>query len=186
MLSQNPSLQEIVSVIKSGTNAGELIVLGLTILTPEILSQAIREWQDPIMIAEWLKLEHPIVAVFAKYRFREDWERVEYVLTDGNFLYNEITKDKDKKKLIDTPRGMAWLKYVRCRSYEYYFWYTWGKKCPRCAKDMDRKKTKCVSTTNEIYLCKCGYIIPIFDEVSTYHESRGNTLQLGASTTVMV
>jgi hypothetical protein len=183
----DPSFQEIISIIRNGVDVGELTVRGLTSLTPEILGQSIREWQDPLLIVEWLKLENPFIAVIAKPIFRSHWEHVEFVLTDGEFLYNEVVKDKDKKKLLDTPRGTAWLNYVRRRSYEYYFWYTWGKKCPRCAKNMDRIKTKDVrNITNEIYLCKCKYKIPIFDEVSTYHENQGNALQLGASTTVMV
>ncbi len=186
MISENPSLQEILSVIKNGVDVGEFIVSGLTGLTPEILGQAIQEWQDPLMIVEWLKLENPFISVVAKTLFRSNWERVEYVLVDGDFLYVEIAKDKAKKILLDTHRGMAWLNYVKRRSYEYYFFYTWGKKCPRCAKNMERKKTKCVSNvTDEIYLCKCGYIIPIFDAGSTYYDNQGHnrsTLRLGAPT----
>lgn len=123
------------------------------------------------MVAEYLQLENPLVGVIAKSLFRSNWEHVEYVLTDCDFLYIEITKDKNKKKLLDTPRGTAWLNYVRRRCYEYYFWYAWGKKCPRCAKQMERKKTKCVSkVADEVYLCKCGYVIPIFDAANTYQE----------------
>ena len=172
----DPSIQEIVSIIKSGVDVGELITRGLTHLTPEILDRAIRDWQDPIMVSQWLKLENPVVAFLAKSLFRSHWERVEFVLTDGDFLYSEIIKDNDKKKILDTPRGMAWLNYTRRRSYEYYFWYTWGKKCPRCSKDMDRIKTKCASNlTSEIYLCKCGYTIPIFDIASTHeHKIQNN------------
>jgi hypothetical protein len=190
MISENPSLQEILSVIKNGIDVGEFIVSGLTGLTPEILGQAIREWQDPLMIVEWLKLENPFISVVAKSLFRSNWERVEYVLIDGDFLYREIAKDKEKKTLLDTQRGMAWLNYVRRRSYEYYFFYTWGKKCPRCAKNMERKKTKGVSNVaDEIYLCKCGYIIPIIDAGSTYYENQGHnrsTLQLSAPTKLEV
>lgn len=166
-----PSIPEILSVIKNGIDVGELTVLGLTSLTPEILEEAIRDWQDPIMVAEYLKLENPFVAAIAKSLFRSNWENVEFVLTNRDFLYNEICKDKNKKKLLDTARGTAWLNYVRRRCYEYYFWYAWGKKCPRCAKQMERKKTKCVSkVAEEVYLCKCGYIIPIFDAANTYQE----------------
>jgi hypothetical protein len=183
LLNLDPSIQEIISVIKNGIDVGELTVRGLTSLTPEILGQAIQEWQDPIMIAEWLKLENPFVALIAKSIFKTNWDRVEYVLTDSDFLYNEIAKDKDKKILLDTPRGTAWLNYVRRRSHEYYYWYAWGKKCPRCERNMERKKTKCVSSvSNEIYLCKCGYTIPIFDEeiMRSSHGRYNSTLQLSA------
>jgi hypothetical protein len=152
------------SFIQNGINVGELTVLGLTNLTPELLAVAINEWQDPIIVAEYFHIENPILAVFAKPIFRENWEHVEFVLTDSEYLYNQITKDPLKKRILDTPRGIAWINYVKRRCHEYYFWYTWGKKCPRCAKDMERKKGKQARMiTNEAYICKCGYILPIFD-----------------------
>jgi hypothetical protein len=185
VLSENPSLQEILSFVKNGIDVGEFIVSGLANLTPEILGQSIREWHDPLIIAEQLKLENPIVSVLAKPIFRHNWERVEYVLTDSDFLYRELTKDKQKKLLLDTQRGISWLNYTRHRSYEYYYWYTWGKKCPRCAKNMERKKTKCMSNiTDEIYLCKCGYTIPIFNMGSTYYENGHNSITLQLTTPI--
>lgn len=106
------------------------IAKGLISLTPEMLEKAILDWEDPLLLAEYLHLENPAVKFVAvNYILKPYWERVKKTLNDDPWeLYNQIAMDPEKKKLLDTPRGRAWLNYVRKRSYQYYYNYAWGKK----------------------------------------------------------
>jgi len=97
----------------------------LTELTPELLEEYIRDWHDPLELTNYMNLENPIVKPFAKLILKKYWERAEYILTDPWELYNQIAKDPEKKKIIDTPQGRKWLTYVRVRCEDYFFNYTW-------------------------------------------------------------
>jgi hypothetical protein len=154
------------------------IAQGLVSLTPETLELAINEWQDPLMIAEYLNLENIIIKNLAtRIILKPLWERVEFTLKDPWELYIQISRNQQKKKLLDTPRGRAWLSYVRERVYEYIFYYTWGRKCPLCGGEMVRRKTEVdlkvigklkqklrkapATIVHEDYVCNsCGNIIP--------------------------
>ncbi len=98
----------------------------MTELTPEMLSDSVREWRDPLVLAEYMNLENPVIKVVAKLILNKYWERVEYILTDPCELYNQIARDPEKKKILDTDRGRKWLTYVRKRCYDYYYDYTWN------------------------------------------------------------
>lgn len=102
------------------------IVKGLTSLTPDMLEEAVRDWRDPLELAEYLNLENSLIKVVAKLILKRYWERVEYTLTNPWELYNQISKDPEKKKIMDTPQGRKWLTYVRTRCYDYYYNYTWN------------------------------------------------------------
>jgi len=98
----------------------------LTELTPEMLSDSVREWSDPLVLVEYMNLENPVIKVVAKLILKKYWERAEYILTDPLEIYNQIAKDPVKKKILDTDRGRKWLTYVRKRCYDYYYDYTWN------------------------------------------------------------
>lgn len=125
------SLQEIVWEIThiNEESVPRWIAKGLNSLTPEMLEKAILEWQDPLLLAGYLHLENPAVKFVAvTYILKPYWERAEKTLNDPWELYNQIAMDPEKKKLLDTERGRAWLNYVRKRCYDYYYEYTWGKR----------------------------------------------------------
>ena len=98
----------------------------MTELTPQMLAESVREWRDPLVLAEYMNLENPVIKVVAKLILNKYWERVEYILTDPWELYNQIARDPEKKKILDTDRGRKWLTYVRTRCYDYYYDYTWN------------------------------------------------------------
>lgn len=93
-----------------------------------MLEEAILEWRDPLELAEYLNLENPLVKFVAKTLLKKYWDKVEHTLSDPMELYNQIAKDPEKKKLLDTARGRKWLTYVRRRCYDYYYNYTWNQK----------------------------------------------------------
>ena len=97
----------------------------MTELTPQMLAESVREWRDPLVLAEYMNLENPVIKVVAKLVLKKYWERAEYILTDPWELYNQISKDPEKKKILDTDRGRKWLTYVRIRCEDYFFNYTW-------------------------------------------------------------
>lgn len=125
------SLREIIYEIThiSEESVPRWIAKGVSNLTPEMLETAILEWQDPLLLADYLHLENPAVKFVARtYILKPFWERVKKTLNDEPLeLYNLIAKDPEKKKLLDTERGRAWLNYVRKRCYRYYYGYTWGE-----------------------------------------------------------
>ncbi len=129
-MSSTPRITEIIYEIShlDDRSVERWMVKGLTSLTPEMLDKAIREWQDPLLLAEYLNLENPLVKLVAKTLLKRYWETVDATLSDPWELYNQIAKDPVKKKLLDTPRGRQWISYVRKRCYEYYYNYAWGKK----------------------------------------------------------
>lgn len=122
-----PSISEIVHEIVhlDDSSIERWTIQGLVSLTPEMLETAIREWQDPLSLAEYLNLENPMVRMVAKTLLKKYWEKVEIILTDPWELYNNIAEDPAKKELLDTPRGREWLSYVRKRCYDYFYDYTW-------------------------------------------------------------
>lgn len=126
------SLQEIIREIThlNEESVPRWIAKGLNSLTPEMLEKAILEWQDPLLLVEYLHLENPAVKFVAvTYILKPYWERVKETLNDDPWiLYDQIARDPEKKKMLDTPKGREWLNYVRKRSYQYYYEYTWGKK----------------------------------------------------------
>ena len=61
-----------------------------------------------------------------KLILKKYWERAEYILTDPLEIYNQIARDPEKKKILDTDRGRKWLTYVRKRCYDFYYDYTWN------------------------------------------------------------
>lgn len=139
-------------------SAPRWIAEGLNSLTPEMLAVAIDEWQDPLLIAQFLNLESPVVKPLAiAFVLKPYWEQIELVMKDQNGLYNELSADPVKKKLLDTPRGKAWLRYVRERCYEYLRYYTWPRECPRCKSVMERKKVKADRSNGsepfDVYIC---------------------------------
>lgn len=92
-----------------------------------MLEKAVNEWQDPLLLSEYLHLENPAVKwVAVTFVLNPYWEKIEFVLTDPLELYNHISKDQEKKKILDTERGRKWLTYVRKRCYDYYYNYTWN------------------------------------------------------------
>lgn len=102
------------------------IAAGVNSLTPQMLEHSINEWEDPLLVAEYYHLDNPVVKGIAKaFVFKPYWERVEQFLNSPDELYNEIAKDPAKKRLLDTPRGKAWLGFVRRRSYDYLYKLTW-------------------------------------------------------------
>ncbi|MBU0777999.1 hypothetical protein KKF82_07055 [Patescibacteria group bacterium] len=127
-MSSTPSIPEIIHEIShlDDHSIERWIVIGLTELTPQMLAESVREWRDPLVLAEYMNLENPVIKVVAKLILNKYWERVEYILTDPWELYNQIARDPEKKKILDTDRGRKWLTYVRTRCYDYYFDYTWN------------------------------------------------------------
>ena len=127
-MSSTPSIPEIIHEIShlDDHSIERWIVIGLTELTPEMLLDSVREWRDPLVLAEYMNLENPVIKVVAKLILNKYWERVEYILTDPCELYNQIARDPEKKKILDTDRGRKWLTYVRKRCYDYYYDYTWN------------------------------------------------------------
>lgn len=119
------AVQEVLYELKHGVDIEHWIVKGLTSLTPDLLESAILEWQDPLGLADYLHLENRFVKFFVRTLLKEHWERVEHTLVDPWELYNQIARDPEKKKLLDTPQGRKWLTYVRRRCYNYYYDYTW-------------------------------------------------------------
>lgn len=126
-MSSTPSIPEIIHEIShlDDNSIERWIVLGLTELTPQMLAESVREWRDALVLAEYMNLENPVIKAVAKLILKKYWERAEYILTDPLELYNQIAKDPEKKKILDTDRGRKWLTYVRKRCYDYYFDYTW-------------------------------------------------------------
>lgn len=123
-----PSISDITHAIKNLNegNAELLISEGLTKLTPEMLEKAVKEWQDPLLLSEYLHLDNPAVKWVAKtFVLIPYWDRIDHTLTDPWELYNQISKDPAKKKILDTDRGRRWLTYARNRCYSYYYNYTW-------------------------------------------------------------
>ncbi len=122
-----PSISEIVHEIVhlDDSSIERWTIRGLVSLTPEMLETAIREWQDPLSLAEYLNLENPMVKMVAKTLLKKYWEKVDVILTDPWELYNNIAEDPAKKELLDTPRGREWLSFVRKRCYDYFYDYTW-------------------------------------------------------------
>lgn len=127
-MSSTPSITEIIHEIThlDDNSINRWIVKGLTNLTPTMLEEAVRDWQDPLKLAEYLNLENTMVKLVAKTLLKRHWERIEYILTDPWELYNQIARDPAKKKILDTERGRNWLTYVRKRCYDYYYNYTWN------------------------------------------------------------
>lgn len=160
-----PTVKEVIRELYNidEDSAPEWIAQGLNSLTPEMLAEAIEEWQDPLLLAQYLNLESPIVRPLAiMFVLKPYWERIEQAMKDQNGLYLELSRDPAKKELLDTPRGKAWLKYVSERCYEYIRYYTWPRECPRCKSEMQRKKVKAAqSNGSELYdayicnRCKC-------------------------------
>lgn len=151
-----PSIREILHEIRNLNEESipQWIAKGVNSLTPEMLEKAIMENQDPLLIAGYLNLENPLIKIVAKTLLKTHWERIHFTFKDHWELYNQVSKDPEKKKLLDTPVGQAWLIYVRERCNEYYYIYTWDK-CPRCKSQMDHQKTKSGGGT---YICrKCGH-----------------------------
>jgi len=150
-----PTVKEIIRELYNidEDSAAGWIAQGLNSLTPEMLEAAIYEWQDPLLLVQYLNLESPIVkpvAIF--FVLKPYWERIEQVMKDQNGLYCELSTDPIKKKILDTPRGKAWLRYVSERCYEYIRYYTWPRECPLCRSEMERK--------NDAYICcHCKYTI---------------------------
>lgn len=129
-------------------SAPRWLAQGLNSLTPEMLAKAIDEWQDPLLLVEYLNLENPVVRPLAIiFVLKPYWERIEQTMKDQTGLYCEISTDPAKKKLLDTPRGKAWLRYVSARCYEYLRYYTWPRKCPQCESEMKR--------SCDTYTCNC-------------------------------
>jgi len=125
-----PSIQDCLFEIrhlKDEKNIQRWISNGLTSLTPEMLEKAILEWQDPLSLSEYLNLEHPLVKPIAWYFIRTNWERIEPIFKDKMFLYDYISKDPQKKQLLDTNRGREWMTFVRNRCYTYLYKYAWGR-----------------------------------------------------------
>lgn len=139
-------------------SAAGWIAQGLNSLTPEMLAAAIEEWQDPLLLVQYLNLESPVVKPLAIFFvLKPYWERIEQTMKDQNGLYCELSADPIKKKLLDTPRGKAWLRYVSERCYEYIRYYTWPRECPRCESEMERKKVKAARSNGsepyDAYIC---------------------------------
>lgn len=123
-----PSISDILFEIRhlnDETSIQRWISQGLTSLTPETLETAIMEWQDPLLLVEYLNLEHPLVKPLAWYFIRTKWERIEPIFKDKMLLYSHISEDPKKKELLDTCRGRGWLTYVRNRCYAYFYKYAW-------------------------------------------------------------
>lgn len=92
-----------------------------------MLETAVNEWQDPLLLTEYLHLENPGVKWFAiRFVLKPYWERIDKVLSDPWELYNQISKDPVKKKILDTDRGRKWITYVRNRCYTYFYNYVWN------------------------------------------------------------
>ena len=127
-MSSTPSIPEIIHEIShlDDHSIERWIIIGLTELTPEMLSDSVREWRDPLVLAEYMNLENPVIKVVAKLILKKYWERAEYILTDPLEIYNQIARDPEKKKILDTDRGRKWLTYVRKRCYDFYYDYTWN------------------------------------------------------------
>jgi len=127
-VSSTPSIPEIIHEIThlDENSIERWIVIGLTELTPEMLAESIREWRDPLILAEYMNLENPLIKTVARLILKKYWERAEYILTDPWEIYNQIAKDPEKKKILDTDRGRKWITYVRKRCYDYYYDYTWN------------------------------------------------------------
>lgn len=162
-----PTVKEVIRELYNidEDSAAGWIAQGLNSLTPEMLAAAIDEWQDPLLLVQYLNLESPVVKPLAIFFvLKPYWERIELVMKDQNGLYSELSADPVKKKLLDTPRGKAWLRYVSERCYEYLRYYTWHRKCPQCTSEMERKKVKAAglngSEPYDAYICNhCKHTI---------------------------
>lgn len=154
-----PTVKEIIRGLYNidEDSAAGWIAQGLNSLTPEMLAQAIDEWQDPLLLVEYLNLESPVVKPLAIFFvLKPFWERIEQTMKDQNGLYSELSADPVKKKMLDTPRGKAWLRYVGERCFEYLRYYTWSRECPLCTSEMERKKV----SSYDAYICgHCKYTI---------------------------
>ncbi len=129
------------------------IAKGINSLSPEMLEKAIMENQDPLLLAEYLNLENSFVKIAAKTLLKTYWELASFTFKDPQEVYNQLSKDPEKKKLLDTERGRAWLIYVRRRCNEYYYVYTWDK-CPVCRSTVQHHK----GNGGGMYICeKCGH-----------------------------
>ncbi len=155
-----PTIKEVIRGLSdiNEETAPRWIAQGLSSLTPEMLGKAIDEWQDPLLLVNYLCLDSPIVKPLAvMFVLKPYWEQIEQVMTDQNRLYSEISRDPAKKKLLDTPRGKAWLGYVRERCYEYLRYYIWARECPLCNSEMERKKLKVTglngTSSHDAYVC---------------------------------
>lgn len=153
-----PTVKEVIRELYNidEDSAAGWIAQGLNSLTPEMLAAAIDEWQDPLLLVQYLNLESPVVKPLAIFFvLKPYWERIELVMKDQNGLYSELSADPVKKKLLDTPRGKAWLRYVSERCYEYLRYYTWHRECPICKSEMERKKVG----SYDAYICKRKHTI---------------------------
>ncbi|MDD3813249.1 MAG: hypothetical protein PHZ02_01275 [Desulfocapsaceae bacterium] len=123
-----PTIQEILFEIRHLNDENSIqrwITNGLTSLTPDLLEKAIMEWQDPLLVVEYLNLDNTLIKIIAKIFIKNNWDRIEPIFTDKWLLYNHISKDLQKKQLLDTPKGREWLSYVRRRCYSYFYKYAW-------------------------------------------------------------
>lgn len=123
-----PSIRETLFEIRHLNDESSIqrwIAKGLTSLTPETLEKAIMEWQDPLLLAEYLNLENPAIKLVAKIFIRNKWERIEPIFIEPWLLYNYISKDPQKKALLDTAQGRKWLIYVQKRCFLYFRDYAW-------------------------------------------------------------
>jgi len=124
-----PPIQDILFEIRhlnDETSIQRWVSKGLTSLTPETLEKAIMEWQDPLLLSEYLNLEHPVVKPFAWYFIRTNWKRIEPIFKDKLLLYNYISSDPQKKQMLDTDRGREYMTFIRNRCYLYIYKYAWG------------------------------------------------------------
>lgn len=123
-----PEIREILYEIrhlKDESSIQRWITKGLTSLTSETLEKAIMEHQDPLLVAEYLNLNNPLIKIVAKVFIRNNWERIEPIFKNPLMLYNHISQDPQKKQLLDTAQGREWLTYVRKRCYSYFYKYAW-------------------------------------------------------------
>lgn len=109
-----PSIREILHEIRNLNEESipQWIAKGVNSLTPEMLEKAIMENQDPLLIAGYLNLENPLIKIVAKTLLKTHWERIHFTFKDHWELYNQVSKDPEKKKLPACPRYTLFSSYT--------------------------------------------------------------------------